>query len=463
MVYAFMEDLALTKRSATARVELVDDPVTAVGFFDDKMANSFLNPGAIRDIRAVRIPIDGIDPYTAAISGMTLHFDVDTITNNADAAIDFNDATSSQLDKVFNICELVYLSQGVTIEALEVLLLGSTDFSTIYQAGSVELSPATVEAADIMLTSGLLGDPILVHKWIQFSVSLTTLGSVTFKVWLGRDAFEDEYPISTITKIMFPCAPAKLLNPSDASIVHAVASAASYVAEMLPDEVANKDHTGTVVSGQNYYNTTFLGASSLVMDFEVFYKGRIPTSNECRVAIVAAIGALIDLGGYGTIDDWMVLFPSLYVDSEWYLIPLWSNTTTNPPTDLVIISGISSYGDYQDKLAELFPSRTAEMPDNIELLKAASSEVLIATFPGATNTIPLLSNVSIGYAPYQTDPGPGNELSTDLISFTTKLAEALAFILGTTEVHTSTTDTIDGHVYESFTVGAINFHVLTNE
>jgi hypothetical protein len=463
MVYAFMEDRALTYRGTTSRVALTNDPITEVGYFDDKMANSFLNPGAILDIRALRIPILGVSPYTPAIPGMQLHFDVDNVTNDSAIAIDFNEATSAELDMVFNICDLVFLSQGLTLSALEVLLNAGAPYKDIYQSGTLALSTDLVTATDVMLNTGLLGSTIQVHTWVQFTVTLTTLGSVTFKVWIGKDAFEDEYPISTITKILFPCSPAKLLSPSDLSIVHAVSFASQYVAQMLPDEVANHDHTGTVASIQAYYNATHLGLSSVSMTFEVFYKGKEPTSSECRTAIVLAIQDLIDLGT-GDLASWQVIFPALYVELEWYLIPLWSNTTTEPPEGLVIFSGISSYSAYQSKLTELFGlTRSADIPSKIELLKAASCELYIAAFPAAANAVSSLKDVSIGYAQYQTDPGPGNELSDDLVLFKAALESTLAYIQGTTLVHTSTTDNIDGHDYESFTVGSITFHVLVNE
>lgn len=462
-LYGFMSDVALINR--TGVIERVNSPDTAVGYFDDAMANYFTSPAAIRDPRTTRLIVPGMDPAEKAVGLMTYNFDFDQV-----GAVDFDSVLSAELQALFNIAELAYLSQGQTVEDLEAILTGTDHASLydIYTAESLEIS-AGVTTSTVALSGGTQDPGNSIRNSITFTVNFTTIGSVTFTIWVAKAAFLADYPTSTITKVVFPANPTDLLAPTALlNVVDAISATSEYTATALGAEIANNDHTGFVAVDTTYIYTALTGESGVSITFKVFYKGHVPTTSECRTAIVNAITALI-AGGTGTLEQWQTILPNLYVTAQWLLVPLWANTFTGD--GITITAGISTYTDYLTKLVELYsadlPNYTeAYLRDNMQLFKVPSSELILAAVPNYDNATKDLTATALGdFGFYQHDPETANNpMPADAANLQTQVAAAIAVI----EEHASLPvgmvyDTFNGDSYLKFTVGAVEFLLLAAE
>lgn len=461
-LYGFMSDLALINR--TGVIERVNSPDTAVGYFDDTMANYFVTPAAIRDQRTTRLVVPGMSPAEAAVGLMMFNFDLGQV-----GTVDFDTIPTAELQALFNIIELAYLSQGQTVEQLEAELVGVNHASLydIYTTSSLSISAGTT-VSTVYLTSGVQDSGNSIRNSITFTVAFTGIGSVTFTVFVAKATFLADYPISTITKVVFPCAPESLLAPTTiANVAQAISETSVYVAGQDGAEVSANDHTGIMSFETTYFYTALTGESGVSVVFKVFYKGMVPTSAECRAAITNAITLLIS-GGTGTLEQWETVLPNLYVTSQWLLVPLWANTFTSG--GLTIFAGISSYAAYLTKLVALYsdmPNYTeAYLRDNAQMLKVPSSELLIAAVPVYENATKDLTSAVLGeFGLYQHDPVTANNpMPADAAGLQESIAAAISVILDHTSLPAGMTeDTFNSDTYLKFTVGTVEFLLLSEE
>jgi len=457
-LYAFMGDVALTNRVGV--IERVKSSDTDVGYFDTLMGTYYSNPAMVRDPRTTRLQIDG----RVAMLGMALHFDYTSDT----VPFPFGSLSSADLIRLFNLIEYAALKQGATAEEIHEAFLADSGAYGIYSGaeGDTQVEVASVVVASTITTSaGSTVSGLNIRSWVSINV---TIGSTvyTVKVWYGRDAFLDSYPLGSITAVTCPIGIEYLVDPDSLStIMGALDASSAWTANVVDTEVTNRNHTGTVPYEVSYYSGTPTPVVVGDLTFNIFYKGRLPTDTEVISAIKTALeteGAAQD-PVIGT-DTWESIFPTLYTTGEFYLFPMWDNTFDDDGTPR--ISGISQYSALLTEVASILTNQSsANLIARSQLVMTTATQALLIAVPGPNNTVDTLSLKGEDMFPdYQSSAFSG--MATATSEFRTALYNAIAVAAGTEsgDIVTKTFST-EGETYyfASFSLYDIQYYVLCAE
>lgn len=445
-LYAFVSDVALINR--TGFIEKAQNTDTLVGYFDDNMANYFNNPATVKDPRGTRLSIDG----RVARLGMAIHFDYINESN----PFPFNSMLDAELQQLFNILEYTAIAQGKTETEIHDALVAGGSIYGVY-AGSEGDQQITITNARVTstltTTTNTTVSGLTIPVWMQVVV---TVGGVdyTIKAWFGRDSFLADYPYCEITKVVFPVAIDYMVDPSGLNVYQALQNSSSWTADMLDDEVTNKDHSGVVPYEETFYSgTPKVNVGNLT--FTVFYKGRTPTTAEVqekiRVALVSA-GEAND--PQITQEVWETIFPGLYVSGKFYIFPLWENTREADSE----LSGVIPLSYPLTVISTILSDRiSSTLNAQAEIVMLNNTQVLLIAVPGPNNAGGADSITDL-YPDYQALPSA--LLDANTIAFKVALAAAVSVAngFGTGDI---VSETIDGETYYfvKFTQGEMVFYV----
>ena len=503
MIYAFCSDGAFAGVGGGSLVSHDDIAKSKLGVLDDQMVNYFLNPTALVDPRSVNlsnnkritIPTFGMK----AAGRMLLQFDNtrkgdgNDYTHIRPSYLDTNDATAIDIIKgsttsatalresLFNIIEYCFLqhnSAGTVItlpdvDSLDSAMIGESATFSGYVAGSLKVSAGTTSSKirldDGNITTGYTVYPtadnatIPFYQFIQFDYRVESNLVVTFKVWLGMEAFLADYPLTTLMKVVYPCNPARLLDMDFTNIVSAITESSGYKDEQLQESIKTVDHSGLSTYISRYVNSSF--ATYYRMPFTILYKGCVPTSTAMRDFIREELLSL----NLADEDEWKAVLPDLFVDGGFYLIPFYNNRI-----DLIdgfkIDRNIVSYSYFKTKLSSLFSDNQSFdidwMMQHGSLLMAAGSGLYIYAFPDKGNSSDMLSLETIH--PTYMNIDANNMLYWDKMSeptqmFNQDLALAIPVALGNIENSDYTEEEIDGKRYLAFITNFIEYHLLRED
>lgn len=493
MIYAFCSDGAFAGVGGGTLVSHDDIAQSKLGVLDDQMVNYFLNPTALIDPRSVN-PSNSkrivCSPFGLKADGrMLLQFDNtrqgdgNNYTHIRPSYLDTNDAAAIDAIKdsdimrtsLFNIIEYCFLqhsSAGTVVTLPDADALNSAMVNEIasfsgYVAGSLKVSAGTT-SSKIRLSSGTTtgyilyqdGAEVPFYQFIQFDYQAASDLVVTFKIWLGMEAFLADYPLTTLMKVVYPCEPVRLLDMDFTNIVSAITESSGYKDNQLQESIKVVDHSGLSTYVSKYVNSGL--ATSYRMPFTVLYKGCVPTSTAMRDYIREE---LLDLG-LASENEWKEVLPDLFVDGGFYLIPFYNNRI-----DLVdgykIDKNIVSYHYFKTKLTALFSENQSFDIDWIiqhgSLLMATGSGLYIYAFPDKGNSTDMMTLETIH--PTYMNIDANNGLYWDLMSeptqlFNQDLAKVISIALGNAENEAYTEEEIDGRAYLAFITDFIEYHLL---
>ena len=442
MLYCFLNDSALYD-TTTPQLD-TGNIGSSAGYASDYIRNFFVKQSIIRDDRLNRIDsVFNAGSKHTLVGNMTLCYDgeqnptlvVDNVTRNA----------------LFNIIEMCLYS-GSSTDSLNTLMSSNSDY-TIYRENTLTISTTSVNLSNVHTTTGDVSGSV--RDWISFN-ALINGEIIGIKVWCGSNNFVKNYPISNITKVIFPCDPNKLLNLDYSNIYTMLVASSEYMNNQIAEEVCVEDHTGMYS-----YSTTYQNSSSITkysLPFGLFYKGAEPSSQQCRDTIA---NALLELG-LATQDEWKEIFPDLYTGATFFLVPIYDNTTALPGK--IVNCGIIDILKVTTKLKTLYPNET-EALNNAEIITCDASQIFIGVISSSANSTEYQSLKRV-HPTYQRMDATNPNFSQQSIytqQFNKLLCDTITYVEGnTTEIPTGCNkNIINGIEYVSFVVNTIEYNVLT--
>lgn len=488
MIYAFCSDGSFAGVGGGSMLSYPDIGKSQLGVLNDQMINYFLNPTSLFDPRSVSQNNKRLvcTPFgRQAFGRMALQFDNTrkgdgndythvrpVYMDEADArgidAISQSDVTRTYLFNIIEYCFLQHTSTDTlpSAEQLDGAMKSESDSFSGYVPGSIQVSAGTTNS-DIRLSDTSLagykmyGTAVPFYQSIQFQFRVGT-DVLTFKIWLGMEAFLADYPLSVLVKVVWPCDPARLLDMDFANTVAAIVESSGFKDEQLQQAIKSEDHSGLATYVSRYVNSSL--ATYYRMPFTVLYKGCAPSSAAMRDYIREELLAL----GLATEEVWKGVLPDLFVDGGFYLIPFYINRVSL--TDgYVIDKNIIGYNQMIQKMAQLFPNTDIDwIRKNGSLLMAAGSGLYIYAFPLLDNPSDLLNLGSIHPTYQNIDANAGmywDLMTEETQSFNMDLALAMKVALGlqSNDNNLFTEETLEQKKYLAFISNFIEFHLLKQE
>jgi len=444
MIYGFITDTVFHPKSTVSLKENIPN----VCYLDDNMVNYFHEHGVVTDPRTERLAYNN-----QSISG-TIQFHFDT-SKQEDPTIFSSKITTEEYEKLFSIFENIYLANTKSLVTIESILSTNSNWKDVYVAKSLTLSPVKVTATMIN-PSGTLQ----MATWFRFKVKFAAITDpLEFKIWVGRDAFNEDYPLSTICKVVLPVDPRYILDPSKASgPVDMLIKSNEYSFGELEIPVAGGDHSGFLT-----YKTKYVlrkPVSTQLLPFGILYQGAQPTTMEIREAIR---NVLLDLG-IASQQQWEDVLPDLFVVGIFYMLPIWDHVTIRP--ERKFFPSVIALNKFNDKLSQVFPSYEGTyIPDHQEVLTCAQSEIFILALADILNESDKQSIYSL-HPTYQFHNQMDSAFANmDSITqdFSIRLNRCMAVAMGETTLADVTTNIIDEKIWFSFVSNKVEYHILSKE
>ena len=488
MIYAFCSDGAFAGVGGGSMLSYPDIGKSKLGVLNDQMINYFLNPTSLFDPRSVSQNNKRLacTPFGRQAYGrMALQFDNTRVgdgndythirpvyVDEADArgidAIGTDETTRTYLFNIIEYCFLQHTSTSTlpSAEQLDSAMTAEKASFGGYVAGSIQVSAGTT-TSDIRLADSALagykmyGTEVPFYQYIQFQFQVGS-DILTFKIWLGMEAFLTDYPLSILVKVVWPCDPARLLDMDFANTVAAIVESSGFKDEQLQQAIKSEDHSGLATYVSRYVNSSL--ATYYRMPFTVLYKGCAPSSAAMRDYIREELLGL----GLATEEEWKAVLPDLFVDGGFYLVPCYINRVEL--TDgYVIDKNIISYNQIIQKMAQLFPNTDIEwIRKNGSLLMAAGSGLYIYAFPLLDNPENMINLGSIHPTYQNVDATSGmywDTMTEETQSFNMDLALAMKVALGlqSNDNNLFTEETLEQKNYLAFISNFVEYHLLKQE
>lgn len=453
MIYGFLSDEAMQLKPYPPIKH--DDVNVGVGYLSDDMVNYFATPEALYDKRSQRLLVQGA--AFVAIGDMVLSYDRDRV-EALNPSI-WTDATSETYEQLFNIIEAAALAQYDLDADLDTLFITQPSVYGIYESGTLQRS-MTYTNAQISMYSGNAGN-LLVRHWVQFGIKITpTSETLMFKIWLGGEEFMTDYPYTTITVVVPPCEPSKLVDPNFQNIVDTLSRSAIYMNAIIGDEMKKKDHNG-MKSYQTAYNSSQY-VTRYEFPFGLMYKGPEPSSQVARIAVRNYLLELKkeDDTLLASEATWRSLFPELFIQAQFFIIPQWEDTfEVNNETYERSITSVKST---LNKLLEIFTwLEEVHVREYAEMIFTKASLLLLSTVPHPDNeTIMSLNSEHFTFMAIDSTNQFFDVMQDHTKDFNSKLNACISALKGAPNTYTFLTTTIEGREYLSFTSNFIEYHVL---
>jgi hypothetical protein len=414
-LYGFLSDTAFMNRefSDPGSANSVDQGAYC---YTDSVQNMFGNVGYVKDPRDSRISLPTISPidpdWTADSTGVRnavldpnekLNGKMCLVVNNSidDSSTIAGAFASESVKRLFEFLEIAFnfqvfkdsIVRSIDNTALRALLDTYSDVISSYKVSD--------EVVDIS-KSYYLGAQSnrMVRSWVSCTWRPTSDTVINLKVWAGRQAFKKDFPVSTITDIIFPCQCDKLYDlvteyasmtdfaskVSDSTGSIYSMTARTYVDRDINDLLAADDHTGVYKFRTNYYaNPDVPDAKTFELTFGVVYKGAKPTLDLVRDAIRTAI---LQIDSHSEA-QWIKKLPGIISGRAFYMIPLFDEDGN------VIRKGIIDTTTIASLVERHLGETVASVAESAQVVtyENVNYAVIVVPSPGNPLTTRLLSNV----------------------------------------------------------------------
>lgn len=488
MYYCFLEDSSFYPSKS---IDLGNTALPDAGYLGSNEEAYLVKKAIINDPRPARLQYNNND----MTGNIRLYFDQSKVPaqNEYGYAIRdlFANISEENLVYLFNILERIYMNIHESVDIIEDALTSDKSYySTCYYPNSLsfakryshtETHPDTGEAVliyDLVTTEATSyqsnkNHTLNVPDYFTFTfIDNSGEDSVGYeiKVWLSRKNFLENYPLSTIIKVILPCDYTYILDPTKFSgSIDALVKSTDFSFNMidvrdyeLGDDIPEVSDISTLdTSGLLTFKTRYVISSQATqqLPFGVLFKGAKPSTMEVRKAIREY---LIDISGVAE-SKWEVLLPDLFVTGQFFLVPMWNNITARISTENMYPS-IINYKSMDKIFTTLFPDlSTTFIHKYQEVLTNGQSEIFITSLPDELNDDNVYSIYSL-HPTYQhhTPQDPSYAYQEDKTKgFNKSLNRCLSALMGETVIDGELNSTnIDGIKYISFTASRIEYHVL---
>ena len=436
MIYGFIHDTMFKQISTLDYGNTSNPPVC---FLDSNIDNYFNNKLTITDPRTQRNSAQ----YTGTIQ---ICVDDDKIPHpNIFTAL-----TTTELGQLFSLIEKIYTNEIHTETELNELLKANPDYTNFYVDDSLVFGTTTINTG---LASEHPGPKTMIDRFnidVAFGTRLASLC-----LWMNRAKFAENYPLSTIAKVILPCDIEHLLDPSKfSSIVETIISSNIFSFSSLNTDINSADHTGLIT-----YRTKYVVNSTTIklMPFGILYKGASPSTVDIR----NAIKDLLLNSGTATEEVWENLLPDLFVDGQFFIVPIWDNITIRP--DRTLYPSIVNLKKVVETIAKVLPNLPIGHVNTYqELLTVSQCEMFIIAISDSNNPVDKfrLLNLHPTYQYYSPQDQAHIYMTAATKDFNIRLNRCLAALAGESVSEEFITNTFDDVKFSSFVSGRIEYHVL---
>jgi hypothetical protein len=445
-IYGFVIDPIFNN---TLIKDLNDEIDSGLGYLNDNLINYFSIRSRFNDNRDSRLNILG----SPLLTQLQIIFDK---TKLNDISI-IENITDEQLISLFNIIELIELSNNSTHIAIESHLTDETEYNTIYVPDSFQWSAGIT---DININLNGTNTALTIRNSFSFNIDLGDDNIIQFKLWLSSTKFEIEYPLSTITKIIPPCPPEYFLDVSlFTDSLSTLITSSTFSFGVLHPDIHQTDHTGLLS-----YRTKFVITSNNIrlIPFGILYQGHPPTSLEIRKAIREYLLRL----GIAHEDKWKSVFPDLFVIAEFYFVPIWDNVINRLERELYP-SILLCNADTLQSVKLAFPDTdTTWIDTQTEIVMNSKLEIFTLSLPDVLND-PNYISLKIIHPTYQNHSSDSNTfkfMETHTQDFGRRFAKAMSILAGESYITDEFVyNTFHDRTYLSFVVSGVEYHILRKE
>lgn len=441
MHYGFIADESLQR----LRTHLTDigEMDQGSGYFDDAMANYFIDRVSINDTRTFRLSILS----QRALGRIAVQLDKNRFSHDAL----FDGVPEEDWQKFQNIVEKACLSSEHTTNELNNTFISDIATYGIYVAESLTISAVTTPIPVTLEDMSTVD--VAIPTWIKFGVMLEGLRE-DFYLWLSRESFFLSYPHCTVTAVVPPAKPIDLVDLDYSTVVEAIKETADFMAPVLNSNIGSNDHSGYAQFQTRYVNSKL--ASHHYLTFGIFYKGSSPSSQTCRLAIKEYLEATPEVDKW----VWQGLFPDLFTVAQFYLIPMWDNTAIVGAS--TIFPGIVDGSRMPLAAKDTLPLPDAFIDEHYAVVRTAVSELFLVAVPDSLNEEDNLSlrDIHVTYQAVGSENINYAKQTTETQDFNEKLCGCLTNLLGATNNATYIQNEINGRYWLSFTSNHIEYHVL---
>lgn len=483
MLNIFCSDSAFKLTEDLSVIQYGDD-VVKYGQINGKIMDYFYLPSSIRDDRSAFLGDNKRNAFNMfgantdrPYGQMEIFFDNNlnlpegvmgsNITEDEDYCINLISKNSTKKNALFAIIEHLFLFHSddlglPNISTLNENLINSPVVFSGYVEGSVAVSPTSTEA-QFMLSSKSTTAACLFYDWVQFKLYVDDTHSIDIKVWMSPERFIAEYPKCIMTKMVSPCDPQLLFTMTHSNIIEAISDSAVYSGNISSNEITEKDHTGMIVFKTRYVNQSSF--SNYVMPFEIFFKGKEPTTAELRTFVRVTLETM-----YPSINTllWKEILPDLFIEGSYMVVPFYDNRKelSSTETTTTVDLGITNIKALMAKIHMLYPNIDSDFIDQYSVLcNIAGSGLQIVAFPEISNEE---SHWDLGKEhPSYIAVDAQNEQFLHMTSVTRNFAEYLSTGLkiamglmdipkGSGFINTS----LNGKFYTMFAIAGLEFYIL---
>lgn len=443
-LYGFIVDDAV---KLTTKVDLANNSDQGYGILTGETAAYLVNKGVLGDTRRTRLSLLESRSPKGSIQFL---FD----QNHADVEM-LSKMTDQENGLLFNVLERILYRQEYTDSDLEAQLEGSTYTGYVPKSLSYATEEGTATAANVDGVTKV----VTFKDWFSFEFNYGNIHLI-IHAWFKKLAFASNYPYTTITAVIPPYQPEELIDPVTLLQnvnLNILTNGSAYIFNQTDMEQALRDQNGSYV-----YTTKFVidSTRTIQLPFALVYCGpNHPSGLECR----NAIREYLEQNTEATEDILDTIFPDLFVNSRFYVVPLWD--VYSSLTDRDIYNSIWNFRVIEDKMEKIWQEHEPEYIDQYaEILTNSQNKMLLMSLPDPLNGE--LFSILEQHPTYQdySSQVPGFKyMSVATQEFASKLNRCLAVLNGDTTSN-EFISVIDGSfTYLTFTAGRAEYYVMNKD
>lgn len=444
-LYGFLVDDALRQ---TKKLDLSNSFDQGYGVLTGEPASYFVNKGRLGDARKNRLLLLN---SRAAFGSVSIEFD----QNRFDTDL-LEDLTDIENALLFNIIERIYLHQEYSDSNIESQLTSSSNYRG-YVPGSYAHS--TVVGTAEVYDNSKVAKRISLYDWYAFEFQTET-SHFNLHFWVSNRAFRQDYPYTTITRVIPPYDPAILADPVvliQSGNLSVLESGSSFIFSKMNLEVASKDQNGIYTFPIKYVVDS---TRTVALPFSLAYCGaKVPSSLECRKAIRDYLSENTQL----STAEMEILFPELFINSRFFVVPLWDLYTQL--TDREVYNSIFKMSAIRARAQQVFEGADADfMEEHMEMLLQAQNKMALIALPDELNdsTFSILKEHPT-YQDYSSQVPGWKYMTKDTQEFAGKLIRCIAVLNGESSSKEFIETNMDGRKYLGFSSGKAEYLVMTRE
>lgn len=447
MIYGYITDELFWKKKT---VDLNKSVNTGIGYLDDILINYFNKIGTVYDSREERLDIIGEIPK----GKISIYFDVSKMDPTNGPFINVQD---EDIINLFNITEKCYITQNRSETEINDELIENSSLYRTYKNNSFKRSSHYT-----LINPDSLRNELKIYDYIEFEMTFNS-EIVHFKLWLSNEAFKNNYPLTTITKVIPPCEPNYLLDPTQqTSAITSIIESSNSIFENVDKGTTDSDHTGTLA-----FRTKWVISSQNTPEikFGLMYQGAVPSSLEAREAIRNYLLGL----GIAPESTWENRFPDLFITAQFFLIPHWGNITERPNNKYGnVYPAIIDYEILYTNTQKILPTLETEwINENLEILTNPFNTIFLTCVPDPLNDTDKISLLKLldTYQAFGPDDTNYDYQESNAKEFSRYLGTAMAVLYGESVPSSSgfTENMFYDRKYLSFSSNKIEYHVLFKE